>query len=793
MKPTPNQHPPHLITILIQYSTLSILICTPLFASSSVTVTGQITDCQTHKPILAQITWDNRSFFSQIDGRFVLPTIPCARSYTVHVEAMGYQPVDTTIFVSCQDTVILSICLVRSARALSPVVVSATRTALPVEAVPSSVSVITKEEIRAQPVLTPEELLRLRSGLQVTMRQLSVRGTSGWAYGVGSRVLVVLDDLPLMTPEAGDVRWFLFPEAAIDRIEVVKGASSTLWGAGAMDGVLLIRLREPKPGIHIEAFAHGGWWGQPPQPYSHWQWWQSNRPPQFWKSGIFASGGSARLGGWLLAEATNYQYYRAGEQYRRQRLSGRITFRHAPWKATFTAHHIRSDQNDFFYWANWDSAYLPFPGTLIASQLTQTIIDGRILRLRTPHSQKLAARLFWAERNQARHFAGLADYQSQFHWTLPAGKTEIFVGIQGVWAQVDSAEFFQQHHRETGISPYLQFVHEFGPNNTTQPNRQQDTPSTKRFPIWRVFAGIRLPWRQIDTLTPLKEPIFRMGVNTQIAPGTFVRFSVGEGVRYPTVAERFTSYQIGAIYLLPNPEIQVERGWSADLGIRQIFQWKDLLQGFIDLSAFWTEFQDLIEYTFGIWQVQGQWIAGFRAENTGQARIAGCEAETGWQLTFARHQISLYGGILWVDPRDLTYDPNAATTDTFLNPYLKYRFRTLIRTQLAWKWRLFSAGIQYQYQSPLLRIDPIFVLLIPDFLTVYRMFPFHREQWNAYLQVRWRAVTLAFWVYNLTNRLYIVLPGNVGPPRQYVLQVRWAWHTRPQQQAARVTQLSTHP
>ncbi len=764
---------------------LNVLTYATEIRSPTTVIIGQITDCQTQKPILTQITWGNQSLFTQLDGRFTLFNIPCARNYTMHITAVGYQPKDTSVFVPCQDTFFLKLCLSRTARALSPVVVSATRTALPVEAVPSSVSVITKEEIRAQPVLTPEELLQLRSGLQVTMRQLSVRGTSGWAYGVGSRVLVVLDDLPLMTPEAGDVRWFLFPEAVIDRIEVVKGASSTLWGAGAMDGVLLLRLREPKPGFHIETYAHGGWWDQPPKPYTHWQWWQPRRPPRFWKSGVFVGGGSTHLGGWLLAEATDYQYYRSGEQYRRQRLSGRITFRHAPWKASLTTHFVQSDQNDFFYWANWDSAYVPFPGTLIASQLTQTIIDGRLLRLHTPHSQKLAIRLFWAERNRARHFAGLTDYQSHFHWSLPSGNTEIFLGIQGVWAQVDSAEFFQRRHQETGISPYLQFVHEFGAQGQTpKSSKEQEVSPDRRFPIWRVFAGIRLPWRQIDTLTPLKEPIFRMGVNTQLTPGTFVRFSIGEGVRYPTVAERFTSYRIGAIYLLPNPEIQVERGWSADLGVRQLFQWDNHLQGFIDLSIFWTEFQDLIEYTFGIWQVQGQWIAGFRAENTGQARVAGCEVESGWQLNFARHHLTFYGGILWVDPRDLTYDPATATTDTFLNPYLKYRFRTLVRAQLTWRWQFLTLGIQYQYQSPLLRIDPIFVLLIPDFLTVYRMYPFHREQWNAYLQIRWRHLTFAFWVYNLTNRLYIVLPGNVGPPRRYVFQVRWTWNTKPKHNPA---------
>ncbi len=789
--------PPHLqrLQTLKAYSFLSLWLafCAGFTgytqSARTVAVQGVVKQCQTELeapsallPHTLHLQWNGRQVPVDSTGRFFVNAVVCNRRYQIHILFQDVTLGDTLLPVKCQDkqdTVQVTVCLNRTLdtaarkvrmRQLSPVVVSATRSALSVAATPSSVAVITREEITRQPVLTPEELLRLRSGLQVTMRQLSVRGASGWAYGIGSRVLAVVDDLPLLTPEAGDIRWFLLPEAVIQSIEVVKGASSTLWGAGAMDGVLLLRLRMPRSRFRVEWYGHGGWWGNPPR--QSWKWWNENKPPAFGKAGLFVEGGKGQLRAWLFSEVIRYRYYRKGEHYDRYRWMGRLVYGKPTRQLMLTTQYLRSEQRNFFYWLSWDSAYIPFPGTLAHSRLRQAIVDLHGTLGNTRYRQKAAFRFFWANRDHAYHWTATGLYEARFQWRTTHSRTELYAGILGFLNRIDSTEFFPDRHWERRLSPYLQLVRTIRPARHTQ-----NPPDKKRvYPIWRLMAGVRLPWYQLDTLRPERKPVFRIGVNCQVGPGTYLRFAAGEGLRYPTVIERFTSSRLGTLVFLPNPEVRTERGWSADVGIRQYLTVTQHIQGFVDFSLFYTEFYDLIAYAFGVWQIQGQWLAGFRAENTEHARVAGWEAETHWKFTAGKHSLTLYGGLLWVDPRDLTYTPTPQ--DTFANPYLKYRFRTLVRGQVDWRWRRLAAGVQYQYQSPLLRVDPILVLLIPDFLKVYRQFPFYREQWNGYIRFTWNNLDIAFWVYNLTNQMYIFLPGNAGPPRQFIVQVRWWWEKK---------------
>ena len=66
-------------------------------------------------------------------------------------------------------------------------------------------------------------------GVNITDGQANIRGGSGWSYGAGSRVLVMVDDMPLISGDAGQVQWKLIATENINQVEVIKGASSVLW------------------------------------------------------------------------------------------------------------------------------------------------------------------------------------------------------------------------------------------------------------------------------------------------------------------------------------------------------------------------------------------------------------------------------------------------------------------------------------------------------------------------------------------------------------------------------------
>jgi outer membrane cobalamin receptor len=69
---------------------------------------------------------------------------------------------------------------------------------------------------------------------------------SGYSFGVGSRVAILIDDLPVMSGDIGKVEWSFIPMENIEQIEVIKGASSVLYGSSALSGAINVRTSYPK-------------------------------------------------------------------------------------------------------------------------------------------------------------------------------------------------------------------------------------------------------------------------------------------------------------------------------------------------------------------------------------------------------------------------------------------------------------------------------------------------------------------------------------------------------------------
>ena len=136
---------------------------------------------------------------------------------------------------------------------LAPVVVSATRTERSVEDLPVSATVLTREEIINSPARSIDDLLRDVAGIQLPLDSsgdlfplqpsIAIRG-----IGVGdtaTRVLVLVDGIPINGGFFGNVLWNRVPKDNVERIEVVRGASSSLYGSYAMGGVVNIVTRVP--------------------------------------------------------------------------------------------------------------------------------------------------------------------------------------------------------------------------------------------------------------------------------------------------------------------------------------------------------------------------------------------------------------------------------------------------------------------------------------------------------------------------------------------------------------------
>ncbi|MFZ2890289.1 TonB-dependent receptor domain-containing protein [Sulfuricurvum sp.] len=138
---------------------------------------------------------------------------------------------------------------------LEPIVVSASKTEQPLKNITANVDIITAEEIEERHYTTIAEALNTLSGISITSNGGVGQQDSIFIRGVDSkRVLVVIDGIRYNEP-AG---LFGAPLAQlsvddIERIEVIKGAQSGIWGADASGGVVNIITKAPQKGL----FARG--------------------------------------------------------------------------------------------------------------------------------------------------------------------------------------------------------------------------------------------------------------------------------------------------------------------------------------------------------------------------------------------------------------------------------------------------------------------------------------------------------------------------------------------------------
>jgi iron complex outermembrane receptor protein len=131
---------------------------------------------------------------------------------------------------------------------LAPVVVTAERVRAPLATTAAAVSVVTGEELRRAPVRTLADALQRVPGLAfVDLDGLgltpvpTVRGFYGG--GEAEYVVLLVDGKPLGALQTGVVPWELVPVDAVERIEVMRGATSSLFGDAALGGVVNVVTR----------------------------------------------------------------------------------------------------------------------------------------------------------------------------------------------------------------------------------------------------------------------------------------------------------------------------------------------------------------------------------------------------------------------------------------------------------------------------------------------------------------------------------------------------------------------
>ena len=247
---------------------LAVALVVPpgLLAAQEVTIRGRVVDSESEAGIEgAQVLVRAMQLrtLTDADGRFELTLTDQDGRVRLVVAAGFYRTVEREIDPGVAVREPPTISLEKMLFELPGVTVTASRgNARPGEA-PVSVSVIGRDELRSRDVTSLNEALPFAQGVTFNAGHMDIRGSSGIARGVGSRVLMLLDGHRALANVGSSIDFGLLPLLDVERIEIVKGPHSTLFGTNAMGGVVNVITRPPVDGTRTVVRGYYGFFDTP--------------------------------------------------------------------------------------------------------------------------------------------------------------------------------------------------------------------------------------------------------------------------------------------------------------------------------------------------------------------------------------------------------------------------------------------------------------------------------------------------------------------------------------------------
>ena len=768
------------------------LMC--LSSISFAQISGVVTDLNSGEAIIGAKVFasDGNKAITNFDGEFTLKS--SSFPVTLVTKMLQYNT-DSTVLEAPGK---VKIKLGEPITDLQMVVVSAGRRKQAIEEVPVSIEIIKPELIDNKGITSLDQAVEQTPGVSTFDGQVSIRGGSGFSYGAGSRVLLLWNGMPLLSAYAGDTQWNAIPLEQAAQIEVMKGASSVLYGSGALNGIIAIREREPGTTPVTKLKVQYGVYDNPRR--ASLRWWDRNPMTQqveFYRSQMFKN-----VGYTISSTLFHDDGYKNEEFEYRGRVSGTLYYRPKKWskvKAGIGYNYQIQKTGNFIIWENDSLGYTPQGGidtSNAASTLTYTLghrlfVDP-YLKIIDKHNNKhtLKNRIYYVKNiilgNEDQNSIGTVynnDYQ--FQKSYENGLT-LTSGLSSLYNVVKSALFGD--HTSWNSAVFTQIEHHIGKFDFT--------------------AGLRLEYFQMngergdsDFLIAKKDstvlpfyPVARTGFHYQLAEYTHLRASLGQGIRYPAVGERFIQTSVGALNIFPNPTLRPEIGWAGEIGIKQgvkIGDWK----GMLDISGFINEYQNMIEFTFGIFNPDNiilnttdpedegyiyKWI-GFRAQNAESARITGIDFSFNSMGSIGDFEIVSLIGYTYMNPISLNDDPDyqATFSDTTGN-ILKYRFNHLAKLDVEVTYKKYSAGVSMRYGGFMRNIDKVFeepiagsTYILPGLKEYRQIYNKGNLVFDARIGYKLNdTYRFGFMVNNLFNSEYTSRPGDIQPPRNFSVQVQ---------------------
>ncbi len=777
------------------FSVLFLTFSPLFFFAQTALLKGIIKDSTNQETLTGvSVMADSKTFSrSNINGEYILKLK--AGKHVIKFTYTGYTEKIINLTIDENETKIFNLVMVAKSEELKTITVSGSRFEKRAAEEIVSIEVIKPAQILNTATNSMDDALQRVPGVDVIENQVNIRGGSGWSYGAGSRVLVLVDDMPMLTADAGDAKWDFLPLENCEQIEILKGASSSLYGSSALNGVINFRTGFTRSKPRTKVMVYNGMYGNPKD--KSWKWWGKQQPG--FQGGYFMH--SQKLGqlDMVLGSAWySEDSYLQGDLSRRGRVNLNLRYHSKKVEGLTTGINTNVQINKsqtFFFWQpdkiNGTKYYQPYGGledsttTLNKNQGQRINIDPYI-SYNTKGGAKHILRTRWfrskndipekKQSSKADTYFGEYQFQKSMNSeNILLDNLNIVSGLTGSYSNV-VGELYGSH-TIFNVAPYLQIEKKI--------NR-----------LW-TSIGARYEFNRVDTYSLEKKPVFRAGINYEVGKATFIRASYGQGYRYPSIAERFVKTTFGASQVFPNPGLKSETGWSSEIGIKQGYKVGSWL-GIIDVAAFWTEYAQMMEFNFGLFSPKDSLIGqvnnpqdylGFKSINVGDTRINGFDISVVGQGKMGPMNSKFILGYTKMNPTLL--HPDSAIVANISGPTntLKYRYRHSLKFDIENSYKKVSIGTTVLYNSFMQNIDEVFENTKPDenpFGLIFQLgtgLPatiedFRKKHnkgalvWEARIAVELtKEIRTSFIIKNIMNAVYSERPAILSAPRNFTLQL----------------------
>lgn len=669
---------------------------------------------------------------SDSEGKYEISNLT-AGTYHIRFSAIGYINYDMRNLAISDNSRIINVVLKEEILESEEIVVTSGKYEQKKSELPVSAGLIKGSEFHKRNFSDMEDALRYVPGINMVDDQISIRGSSGYSRGTGSRVVLALDGLPFYTGDTGETIWEAIPVTELKRVEIIKGAASSLYGSSAIGGVInaISRNTSTSPRTTINGFS--GYYDKPY--YSEWDWSGKLRP--FNGLTVAHSNTFGRFGFNISLSRLESLSYKKNDYSRKYVgfLKSVYAFTSAS-SVTFIANTLNKQADSFIYWKDSHNTLVPPDNNLGEKVDTDRYLFGLIYKsvIGTKVFFNINASYYlndWKDNYTPMNKATSKLFRGEIQVNTSLSQSMMLVtGLEGYNTNVSSTLFGNPGSQSYGAYSLLDI--------------------SFSFPLI-ISAGLRFDYSKLDSLKGSNAVSPKLGLNYKLSEKLIFRSSLGRGFRAPTLSEAFTNTSAGGIRIKPNPDLKPESNLTFEAGVN----YEIIRQLNIDFAVFQNEYYDMIEPGFDPTD------NNVRFNNVLRARIQGFEAAALVRIIPDEMDINFGYTYLWA--RDL--EKNTA---------LKYRPRHTLYSELDYKKWNFDVGINFRYWSRIEEIDDelIYLGIIRDgelrtsvFTTDLRIaYDFREAGWplDLYLNVK-----------NLTNYNFVELIGNLRPVRNYSLGFNW--------------------